>query len=409
MVWKTPRVFSPAAWGGGGGERAAGAQFLGEQLLPVVAGHVGVAPGFLAEPVEELAERVVVGVGVFAYVHGGELEAEGGERTDGAVHPAVGEEAALVFAQGGLDECDVGEEAGGAEVVAAGAVRGAVGEALAGVEELLADAGGLEPVGLFGVEPLVSGADLGEPFQVGLERGEQFVGGAGVADGVGEQSAQVVDEFEGVGDAVLVLEDEDVPGDGGCHVGVAVAVAADPGAEGQRAGVGGQLDADAFQFGGEVLEYVADGVGVQFVEVVDGVAGLVGGFGPDDAQFVGLPDEVDVLGEPQVVAAPVGLDDGRVEQFGDAAELVEYGAARGLCGVRGEDGPYVEVLDRLPQVLRVGVLEPVGGAGQQPAFGGTPVAQLVGAVDLLGDVGEVEVRGEGTHELCGGLQVGFAE
>src|SRR5690606_40077954 len=33
--------------GRGGGQRAARAQLLGQQLLPVVAGHVGVAPGLL--------------------------------------------------------------------------------------------------------------------------------------------------------------------------------------------------------------------------------------------------------------------------------------------------------------------------------------------------------------------------
>ena len=97
---------------------------MARSLLPVVAGHVGVAPGLLAEAVEELAEGVVVGVGVLAYVHGGELEAEGGEGADGAVHAAVGEEAAAVFAQGGLDEGEVGEQLGGAEVVAAVARAG---------------------------------------------------------------------------------------------------------------------------------------------------------------------------------------------------------------------------------------------------------------------------------------------
>lgn len=118
--------------GRGRGERAARAELLGEELLPVVARHVGVSPGFLAEPVEELAQGVVVGVGVFAYVHGGQLQAECGEGVDGAVHPPVGEEAAAVFAQGGLDEFQVGEEFGGAEVVAAGAVRGAAGEGARG-------------------------------------------------------------------------------------------------------------------------------------------------------------------------------------------------------------------------------------------------------------------------------------
>ncbi|CAM5253666.1 putative protein OS=Streptomyces antimycoticus OX=68175 GN=SANT12839_058510 PE=4 SV=1 [Streptomyces antimycoticus] len=144
----------------------------------------------------------------------------------------------------------------------------------------------------------------------------------------GEGGAQIVD-IQGVGDAVFVLEDQDVAGHLGGDVGVAVAVAADPGAEGEGAGGGGQLDADAYQFGGEVLEDVADGAGVQFVEVVDGVAGLVGGFGAGDAQFVGLPEQVDVLGEPQVGAAGVAADGEGVEQFGDAAR-----AWSGRCGGR---------------------------------------------------------------------------
>lgn len=156
---------------GGGGEGAAGAEFLGEQLGAVLAGHVGVAPGFLAEPVEELAEGVVVGVGVFADVHGGQLQAEGGQGADGAGQPAVGEQATAVDAQRLLDQAQVGEEFRGAEVVAACFVRGALGQALLGVDELLADAGDLEPVGLLGVEPLVAGADLGEVVQVGLEGG----------------------------------------------------------------------------------------------------------------------------------------------------------------------------------------------------------------------------------------------
>lgn len=352
----------------------------------------------------------MVGVRVFAHVHGGELQAEGGEGADGAVHVALCEEAAAVLAQGGLDEGEVGEELGGAEVVAAFLVRDALGEALAGVEELLADARGLEPVGLFGVEPLVAGADLGEAFEVGLEGGEEFLGGSGVADGVGEEAAQEVDEFEGVGDAVLVLEDQHVAGHVGGDVGVAVPVAADPGAEGERTGARGQFDADAAQFGGEVLQDVADGAGVEFVEVVDGVAGLVGGLGADHAQLVGLPDEVDVLGEAEVVAAAVaGAGDGLLQQGRDAAQLVEDAAAGRLGGVRGEDGADVEVLDRLAQVLGVGVLEHVGGAGEEPAFGGAVGAQFLAAVDLLGDVGEVEVGGEGPHELAGGLQVGVAE
>ncbi|CAM5531397.1 hypothetical protein STENM327S_07974 [Streptomyces tendae] len=351
----------------------------------------------------------MVGVGVLADVHGGELEAEGGQGADGAGEAAVGEEAAAVFAQGGLDDAQVVDEFGGAQVVAAVLMGGAPGQALLGVLQLLADAGGLEPVGLLGVEALVAGADLGKPLQVGLERGEQFLRRARVPDRVGQEAAQLVDHLQGVVDAVFVLEDEDVPGHLGGDVGVAVAVAADPGTEGEGAGVVGELDAGALQFRGEVFEDVADSAQVQLVEVVDGVAGLVGGLGTDDAQLVGLPDQVDVLGEPGVEAAPVGLVDRGVQEGRDTAELVEDGAAGGLGGVRGEHGAHVEVADRLAQVLGVGVLEPVGRAGEQSALGGALGAQFAAAVDLLGDVGEVEVGGEGADQLGGGLQFGAAQ
>ena len=332
--------------GRGGGERAAGAQFLGEQLAAVVARHVRVAPGLLAEPVEELAEGVVVGVGVLADVHGGELEAEGGEGADGAVQAAVGEQAAAVFAQRGLDEGQVVEELGGAEVVAAGLVRGALGEALAGVDELLPDAGGLEAVGLLGVEALVAGADLGEALEVGLEGVQQLLGGAGVADGVGEGAAQLVDELQGVGDAVLVLEDQDVPGDLRGDVGVAVAVAADPGAEGERAGAGGELDADALQLGGEVLEDVADGAARAARR------GSRWRCGPRRRARGGRRAARRSARRGRCSRPGGGrsgggrLDDRGLQQLGDPAELVEDGAAGGLGGVRGEDRADVEVARR---------------------------------------------------------------
>ncbi|CAM5549392.1 hypothetical protein SFUMM280S_01061 [Streptomyces fumanus] len=288
-------------------------------------------------------------------------------------------------------------------------MRGVLRQPGLGVLQLLADGGGLEPVGLLGVEPLVAGADLGQPVEVGGQGVQEFLGGAGVADGVGEQAAQFVDRLQGVVDAVFVLEDEDVPGHFGGDVGVAVAVAADPGAEGERPGVVGELDADPLQLGGEVLQDVADGAGVQFVQVVDGVAGLVGGLGADHPQFVGLPDQVDVLGQPGVQAAPVALDHRGVEEGGDPAQLVQHRAAGGLGGVGGEDGPDVEVGDRLAQVLGVGVLEPVGGTGEQPALGGPAGAQFAAAVHLLGDVGQVEVGGEGADQLGRGLQFGAAQ
>ncbi len=393
----------------GGREGTAGPELLGEQLGPVVARHVGVPPGLLAEPVEELAEGVVVGVGVLADVHRGELEAEGGQRADRAVHPAVGEQSAAVLAQRGLDQREVGQQLAGAQVVVALLVRDAPGQARLGVLQLLPDAGGLEPVRLLGVQPLVAGADLRQALQVRRQRVQQLLGGAGVADGVRQEAAQLVDHLQGVVDAVLVLEDQHVPGDLRGDVGVAVAVAADPGAEGERPGVVRELHADPLQLGGEVLQDVADGARVQLVQVVDGVARLVGGLGTHHAQLVGLPDEVDVLRQTGVVAPAVGLDDRGLQKRRDAPELVQHRPARGLGGVGGEDRADVEVLDRGAQVLGVGVLEPVGRTGEQSALGGPLGAQLAAAVHLLGDVGEVEVGGEGADQLGRGVEFGAAQ
>ncbi len=110
-----------------------------------------------------------------------------------------------------------------------------------------------------------------------------------------------------------------------------------------------------------------------------------------------------------MAAAFAGAGDGLFEEGGDAAQLVEDAAAGRLGGVCGEDGSDVEVPDRLAQVFGVGVLEHVGGPGEQPALGGPVGAQLLAAVHLFGDVGQVEVGGEGPYELGGGLQVGVAE
>ena len=54
-------------------------------------------------------------------------------------------------------------------------------EPVARVDELLADAGGLEPVGLLGIEPLVPGVELGEQDEVALQGSEQLFARAGVA------------------------------------------------------------------------------------------------------------------------------------------------------------------------------------------------------------------------------------
>ena len=198
----------------------------------------------------------------------------------------------------------------------------------------------------------------------------------------------------------------------GGDVGVAVAVAADPGAEGERAGAGGQRDADALQLGGEVLQDVADGArraARRGSRWRCGPRRRARGGRRAARRSARAGRCSRRAGVSCAAAVAPSMTRASPRSVGDAAQLVEDRAAGGLGGVRGEDRADVEVADRLAQVLGVGVLEPVGGAGEEAALGGAAGAQLAAAVHLLGDVGQVEVGGEGADQLGGGLQVGVAE
>ena len=76
----------------------------------------------------------------------------------------------------------------------------------------------------------------------------------------------------------------------------------------QAAGLGGSR---------ELTDDVAGSPGRQVVEVEQGVAGLVGDLGLAQAELVGLPEQVDRLGDRAVGAVGAWL----VEQLGDATQL----------------------------------------------------------------------------------------
>ena len=94
----------------------------------------------LLQPVEQLGEHVVVGVGVLADVHRREMHAERGDRADRALEPAARDQLAAVRQQRVADDDEVGQQRAGAEVVAPGLVRPALGQAPARVDELQPDA-----------------------------------------------------------------------------------------------------------------------------------------------------------------------------------------------------------------------------------------------------------------------------
>ena len=110
--------------------------------------------------------------------------------------------------------------------------------------------------------------------------------------------------------------------------------------------MGRQLDAGAGELRVQLVEQVAADPAQQLLQIVDRRLRLVGGAGAFHAQFVGLPDQVDRLGEAPADAFPV--DRGQpgigalVEQLADPPQLGEHGAARRLGGVGGEHRAHVE-------------------------------------------------------------------
>ena len=99
-------------------------------------------------------------------------------------------------------------------------------------------------------------------------------------------------------------------------------------------------------------------------------------------------------------------DEGRlgrlgVEQLGDRPQLGQHGAAGRLGGVGGEHGAHLEpVGDGRPARRRTRAPSAIsrGRAVEPAAVDGPAPAQLAAPVDLLDDVGQVEVGVEGAHE-----------
>ena len=105
----------------------------------------------------------VVGVGVLAHVERGQVEAERGERADGALQPAASDELAAVCAAAsrapGRGRRAARRRRGSRVPARAGDLR----QPRAGVEQLLPDAGELQPVGLLGVQaPVARGRARGD-------------------------------------------------------------------------------------------------------------------------------------------------------------------------------------------------------------------------------------------------------
>ncbi len=283
-----------------------------------------------------------------------------------------------------------------------------VGRPPAGVLQSLADVGALEPVGLLAVEAQGAVVDLRQHDPVLGQAQQQVLRHGRDAGGHAQVAHEIVDRGDEVGDPPLVLDGEDVEGDLGGDVGVPVPVAADPRAEAEGPGPHAQVDTQAGQLPGEVLQDVGHDRPAQLLEVVLDGAGLLRRLGLALAQLVGLPHEVDHLGEAALDPVPLrgrGILAGP-EQLGHLAHLGEHRPAGGLGGVRREHGAQLEPADDVVDEGRghpVG-LDPVDGLGQETALA-RGALEVAGLVDLLDDVGQVEPGREGPHQQDLGGQV----
>ena len=387
------------------GERPARRELSRQHGEPVLSGELRVRRCLLAQAVDQLADRVMVRVGVLADVERGQVQAEARQRAHRPFEPPVGDQLAAVLDQGRAHQFELGQQIRSAHVVAPRLVPPAARKPAPRVHELLLDAGELQAVGLLRVQPQEARLHLGEQLQVTCQRALQLRRRARDQVGRGQVAAQHVDDRDRIAQAVVVLEDEYAARGVGPHVRVAVAIAADPGAEGQRPRVGSQLESEPAELVGQLLEHVGHGVGMQTVEVPNRVAGLVDHVGLRNAQLVGLPEQVHRLLEPRGRTRVRPL-----EQLRDLAQLVEHGSAGGLGRVGGEHRPHAEP-PHLGLDLRRGNLgrrDAIDGLREPASVARADVRQLPAAVHLLGHVGEVEVGGEGAHQLrgLGGLDVG---
>ena len=290
--------------------------------------------------------------------------------------------------------CEIVEVALRVRIAALGAVGGA-GQAGAHVPQLLAPglaAVARRPRGHLGKARAIGG-DGGPERRRRRHASRRDGDGAAQHLGVAHQAID--------GDAALTLESH--PGHVGGDVGVAVAVAADPGAIAEK-----RPDLEAFvrvARGQHILELPIErgrDLEERALERLQPRTHLVGRRRANAARLVAAVERDDRLAQ-LLGAAPLGVDPGariveRVERGRDVAQVIEDGAAARLRRMRGQDRHDEEALQKRAHLVGrdLGAAE-VGAQGGDGAIGrrarAIAPAQDAHAMLLLGAVDEVEEVG----------------
>ena len=304
---------------------------------------------------------------------------------------------------------EVGHQLGRTEVVDTGFVLagGGRGQAGAGTGQLGPDARDLQPVRFLGVDATEPRIDLGKALEVLGEGREQLIGHTTDARRDTELLDQRLQRSLHHPDPQLVLQPQRLHGHLRRDAGIAVPIAAGPRPEAQRDGIDGEVHVEAGEHGSQIIEHRRNGVERCVLDVEHDVARLVDRIRALPPQLVGQPQQVDDLGQlavralDNVQAGEAGRFSGLfVEDGGHRPELGQRRTPRRFGGVGGEHRPHVE-LSADPFELGRGhasLGDRPGGALQPAAVSGAPPPQLPPTVNLLDDVGQVEVGGERSDE-----------
>ena len=211
------------------------------------------------------------------------------------------------------------------------------------------EAGGLVGDAVFeeGLSGVAKLAEIAVEQHSELGRNSDDAGGGGELVEDVLQAAAVVGKDEGA------RHGESFAGDLGSDEGIAVAVAADPGAEAYELRELGESGFDAVLIGeGAGYFGVEDRQGVEDggLVVVEGHADFVAHRGAGLADFVGLPEGGDLGDDVLLKGFELGVGDGDavelLEEIGDAAALEHDDAAGDFGGVRGKDGRDADALEQ---------------------------------------------------------------
>ena len=247
------------------------------------------------------------------------------------------------------------------------------------------------------------GAAAGEPLRdarhavgVALQALFQAAGHGDAAHRMGQQRVHLMNRVQVANQDVLAHQQRGLPGQVGGDVGVAVGVAAHPGTQTDRSGdVGGAGAGRGAQTGGDRRH----GVPQRRFEGAQQQARFLQRSRAAVAQMVGLPEALDVGGEPQIdgVAFGVGGVFALQQQGVDRLQRLLHGEALRFSRVGGEDGLQEQAGGGVGEgVVRDAVIAQMLGDGGDRAglrlFAGEGAgAAAADAVGLFGGVGEQEV------------------